>query len=944
MDTSDAELVQAVIGGSEEAFGTLVGRYSRQVRAACRRQVPESEVDDCVQAVFMLLFRRTGAAARAPVLLAWLLRVAHFVCRDALRQHRRRRSLMAAVAVPVSEGRAPDAVVLERLDTALQGLDERQRSAVSLHILAGEDPAAVAVRMGITRDNAYKLIQRGLAALRDRMTRLGAPIGVSALMALVSSSLEAAAEPSACVPITTHRPTPHAERLARNAWKDMTMPHLLTWIAAACLLLGLGLAIVSAAEPPPVPKASPPAAAGTIDAVLAQRPHLVVSAFGLGQAMQSIAMAIPASMAFEASYPRLDKPGRWYRSIDLVLGPDQTVREALDRMAQQTGCRWSVTGGRIVFELTDDPPVPGDPATWDAAAIAAAMDHGQLDVVRTGILRWLERPDRRGAQQSSWWLGWAILAGDPELAGRCAAAGMRPHARPERRSVQQLRAIMAEPGVQRSLLSHAAKDLLTYEDAGDAQLFADLLQRKDVADATRQVLAARCGLAGRRHILRDGPAGMVRELNWGFSYAKVSPLVGRGADPVWQAELAALLQRPGEDPERQAAEVVMSRSPSPSTWNALVAAWRSSTGPDRTRLSGVILAAGARGAAAYEEALASGTVASGEFAAALRLSGEPTTALVDMCLRIVGDDAQAAEYRLAVLERLIFGFCAQTDPRVIDMGMALASREGLDPTLRAAAIRQVGILTRRADDARFTGLFDRLAHDAKQDPRVRAEAIEQLIVRAWPGVPGLGQTLIDEARSGGPHADRWQGLGLKALHVTGRLHADDGLVRAGLGSPSPYVRAIAHYIVASDLRGGKESAPMIRFQRIPGAAQALVAELAPLEAVAASNVSRADGYLDVARDDPNPHVRMRAAHVAMQLLPPERRVAALEELIKSESDPEVRGTYGHTFQVGTFDESGRTPSVGKRYQFLDVGPGFPTWLPGRDGVVPVANDAIKATN
>ena len=68
--SNDVDVLRAFADGDREAYAILVARHEALVRAACLRQAPSTEVEDCVQAVFLVLWRRPAAAAKAPVLAA----------------------------------------------------------------------------------------------------------------------------------------------------------------------------------------------------------------------------------------------------------------------------------------------------------------------------------------------------------------------------------------------------------------------------------------------------------------------------------------------------------------------------------------------------------------------------------------------------------------------------------------------------------------------------------------------------------------------------------------------------------------------------------------------------------------------------------------------------------------------------------------------------------
>jgi RNA polymerase sigma factor (sigma-70 family) len=261
---NDAQLLADWRGGNQEAFGALVTRHLGLVRAACGRQAAPGDADDCVQAVFLVLARRPAAAARAPVLAAWLLRCAWFVCtrsrRAALRRVRsERRAVVAGAAA------RPEA--LDLLDECMNRLPTRQRDALSLHYLAGHEVAEVAVALDTSRDNAYKLLQRGLVALRDLMKRRGVAVNAVALSALCAGQAQAAAVTShaAIVSAITRSTSASASALAKSAGLAMVAGKAATVAAIAAGLtvaVALGAHALSAASPrvaaPPVVRAGPP--------------------------------------------------------------------------------------------------------------------------------------------------------------------------------------------------------------------------------------------------------------------------------------------------------------------------------------------------------------------------------------------------------------------------------------------------------------------------------------------------------------------------------------------------------------------------------------------------------------------------------------------------------------------------------------------------------------
>jgi len=269
---ADPDLLRAWGEGDHEAYATLVVRHHGLVRAACLRQAPSEFVDDCVQAVFLVLFRRPSAAAKAPILTAWLLKVCSNVCHTVRRTEVRRQATERVAAQQQSHAdheSTGHSEALAHLDECLQLLPEAQRTAVSLQYLTGCSGSEVASTMGISRPNAYRLAERGLAALRELLVRRQVTMGMGALVGLLGTQAHAAAVPvsaTTLISLTTGTPSTAASALATGTLKAMTITALTTpLLAAAGLILTVGAATFAMSaeggtKPPPAPAAVPTAA------------------------------------------------------------------------------------------------------------------------------------------------------------------------------------------------------------------------------------------------------------------------------------------------------------------------------------------------------------------------------------------------------------------------------------------------------------------------------------------------------------------------------------------------------------------------------------------------------------------------------------------------------------------------------------------------------------
>lgn len=339
-DLQDPILLGRWLAGDAEALAVLVARHSGTVLAACRRQAPPEEVDDCVQAVFLVLSRRPSAATRAPVLLAWLLRVSTLVCRQARRGRERRRRAESAAAGSVETGGEQRPEALEHLDDCLQRLPARQRDAVCLHYLAGKDPIEVARELGTSRDQAYLLVHRGLERLRIQYGRRGFAVTGAVIAGLLASQARAAATAPVglVVSLASTAPSAAASTLASGAMTAMTIQTLTPFAAAAALILAAGLAVTALAAEPPA--ARPPAPVAAAPA----KPRPATTRATTGQAVPT---APSAGKRLDLARPAADAAFAAF----LAAAPTECVFEDL-RLDALVDALWSLGRDRPAWNIT----------------------------------------------------------------------------------------------------------------------------------------------------------------------------------------------------------------------------------------------------------------------------------------------------------------------------------------------------------------------------------------------------------------------------------------------------------------------------------------------------------------------------------------------------------------------------------------------------------------
>lgn len=187
MHDDASDVTQALAGLPNEpdvaaAYGRLYDRHAAVVLSLCRRAgLSLAEADDAMQETFIRAFRRLDQLDEPSGLRAWLYAIARNVCAESRRTSGRRRrheavAMKAATAstrlanngTPQQAADAEHAEMLDRLGTALDELDDRERLAIHLFYLQDESAPAAMNVMNMSRSGFYKLLDRA----RQRLAQL----------------------------------------------------------------------------------------------------------------------------------------------------------------------------------------------------------------------------------------------------------------------------------------------------------------------------------------------------------------------------------------------------------------------------------------------------------------------------------------------------------------------------------------------------------------------------------------------------------------------------------------------------------------------------------------------------------------------------------------------------------------------------------------------------
>ncbi len=105
MAKTDKELVEATLGGENQAFAMIIERYQRLVFSIIYHYMGNrDEVEDLAQEVFLKVFRSLGTFDNERSMKSWVSRITANTCLDEMRKaHRRRTSLFSDLALADGE-------------------------------------------------------------------------------------------------------------------------------------------------------------------------------------------------------------------------------------------------------------------------------------------------------------------------------------------------------------------------------------------------------------------------------------------------------------------------------------------------------------------------------------------------------------------------------------------------------------------------------------------------------------------------------------------------------------------------------------------------------------------------------------------------------------------------------------------------------------------------
>ncbi|MDQ6525823.1 sigma-70 family RNA polymerase sigma factor [Nocardioides sp. LHD-245] len=177
----DATLVAGVLAGDRQAFAGVYERYADRLHDFAYSMLRNrEEAADCVADAFVVMAEKVGQLRDPARLRPWLYAVVRNECLRTLRGRAREAHDDEWLEAMPDQGSGPEQQVAdaagrdelrELVWAAIEGLNDRDRALLDLHLRQGLDGAELAAAMDVTTQNSYVMLSRA----RDQVERsLGA--------------------------------------------------------------------------------------------------------------------------------------------------------------------------------------------------------------------------------------------------------------------------------------------------------------------------------------------------------------------------------------------------------------------------------------------------------------------------------------------------------------------------------------------------------------------------------------------------------------------------------------------------------------------------------------------------------------------------------------------------------------------------------------------------
>lgn len=166
----ERSLVEEAKAGDQSAFGSLYRQYVRMVHGILLARVPRSEVDDLVQDVFLLAWRRLRSLRDTRAFGGWLAMIARHHAVD----YHRQAPKLVEVDPDMLQQHPPEPEALAVLDS-IRALPDAYRETLMLRLVEGLTGPEIAAQTGLTPESVRVNLHRGMKMLREKIEGRAAP-------------------------------------------------------------------------------------------------------------------------------------------------------------------------------------------------------------------------------------------------------------------------------------------------------------------------------------------------------------------------------------------------------------------------------------------------------------------------------------------------------------------------------------------------------------------------------------------------------------------------------------------------------------------------------------------------------------------------------------------------------------------------------------------------
>ena len=180
MEQNDAQLIQRILQGDQEAFSPLVRKYQKGVHALVWRKIGDFHIaQEITQDAFLTAYKKLGTLKNRTQFSGWLYVIAANLCRDWFRKNRMpvTESLDAtevnevdkvSYSQYVAEEQATEADETRRevVKELLKKLPESERTVMTLHYLGEMTIKAVSEFLGVSQNTVKSRLRRARNRLK----------------------------------------------------------------------------------------------------------------------------------------------------------------------------------------------------------------------------------------------------------------------------------------------------------------------------------------------------------------------------------------------------------------------------------------------------------------------------------------------------------------------------------------------------------------------------------------------------------------------------------------------------------------------------------------------------------------------------------------------------------------------------------------------------------